>query len=185
MRDGSCGADNYICHASPISAGVTHPWAKLGENVGTGPDVGSVMSAFIASPGHYANIIDPEFTHIGVGVVWDGNRMFTTHRFMKLQGSTPTTTAAPTTTTAAPTTTQAPATTASPATTTAPSGTPTTTAPIADTTNDGGSPDSGSTPVEESTDERALGVPARARQPVALLEERANVLIDALVVTDF
>ncbi len=183
MRDGACGADNYICHASPISAGVTHPWAKLGENVGTGPDVGSVMSAFIASPGHYANIVDPEFTHIGVGVVWDGNRMFTTHRFMKLQGASPTTTAAPTTTTAAPTTTQAPATTASPATTSAPSATPTTAAPDTDTTNDGGSPDRSSTANEEPADERALGVPARTRQPVAVLEERASVLIDALLIT--
>jgi len=107
MKDGSCGEGNFICHASPISAGVTHPWAKLGENVGTGPEVGSIMDAFVASPGHYANIVDPEFTHIGVGVVWDGNRMFTTHRFMKLQTSAPTTTSAPVAT-AAPSTTAAP-----------------------------------------------------------------------------
>ena len=62
------------------------------------------MNAFIASPGHYANIVDPEFTHIGVGVVWDGSRLFTTHRFMKLQSQAPTTTTtvAPTTTTSAP-----------------------------------------------------------------------------------
>ncbi|MGI9605338.1 MAG: CAP domain-containing protein [Acidimicrobiales bacterium] len=110
MESGACGAGNFICHASPISEGVTHPWAKLGENVGTGPDVRSVMEAFIASPGHFANIVDPEFTHIGVGVVWDGGRLYTTHRFMKLQGSSaPSTTAAPTTTTTAvPTTTEPP-----------------------------------------------------------------------------
>lgn len=92
MRNGTCGEGDFICHASPISAGVTHSWAKLGENVGTGPDVSAIMNAFIASQGHYANIVDAEFTHIGVGVVWDGNRMFTAHRFMKLQSSTPTTT---------------------------------------------------------------------------------------------
>lgn len=131
MNSGVCGAGNNICHASPISAGVTHTWAKLGENVGTGPDVNSVMDAFIASPGHYANIIDPEFTHLGIGVVWDGARLYVTQRFMSLQPATPATTAAPTTTTttvapAQPTATPAP--TAAPATTTppaAPSPTPT------------------------------------------------------------
>lgn len=128
MRDGVCGEGAFICHASPISAGVTHPWAKLGENVGTGPDVGSIMQAFIASPGHYANIVDPEFTHVGVGVVWDGNRMYTTHRFMKLQSATPTTTTVAPTTTAAPTTvlTTSP-TTAAPLSTTAPTTVPATT----------------------------------------------------------
>ena len=87
MHDGGCGEGIYICHASPISAGVTHEWTKLGENVGTGPDVKSVVDAFVGSPGHYANIVDPEFTHIGVGVMWDGSRLYTTHRFMATAGS--------------------------------------------------------------------------------------------------
>ena len=77
-----------IFHADPISAGLGAPWLKLGENVGVGPTVGDLMRAFEASPGHHANIIDPEFTHVGVGVVWVGNRMYTTHRFMKM-GTTP------------------------------------------------------------------------------------------------
>jgi hypothetical protein len=127
MRDGVCGEGEFICHASPISAGVTHSWAKLGENVGTGPDVGSIMQAFIASPGHYANIVDPEFTHVGVGVVWDGNRMYTTHRFMKLQSATPTTTTVAPTTTAAPTTPNTSPTTAAPLSTAAPTTVPATT----------------------------------------------------------
>lgn len=76
--------DGHISHANPISAGVTADWLKLGENVGTGGNVTAVMNAFIASPGHYANIMDPEFTKVGVGVVWVGNALYTTHRFMKL-----------------------------------------------------------------------------------------------------
>lgn len=76
--------DGHISHANPISAGVTADWLKLGENVGTGGNVQVVMDAFIASPGHYANIMDPEFTKVGVGVVWVGNALYTTHRFMKL-----------------------------------------------------------------------------------------------------
>jgi len=196
MRDGTCGAGNFICHASPISAGVTHPWEKLGENVGTGPNVTAVMDAFIASPGHYANIIDPEFTHIGVGVVWENGRMFTTHRFMKLQQAPPpttTTTAAPTTTTAAPTTTTAP-----PTTTTAPANNATTVAPTttaAPTTTSGngsgtsgsddGSVDQQTNPGSEPTDLATNGAPttpASVRQPVVVLEKRVTVLIDAITV---
>ena len=74
----------HIYHASPISAGVTAPWVKLGENVGSGPSVPPIMNAFINSPGHYTNIVDPAFAYVGVGVVWVGNQMFTTHRFMQL-----------------------------------------------------------------------------------------------------
>jgi len=190
MRDGTCGSGNFICHASPISAGVTHPWEKLGENVGTGPDVAAVMSAFIASPGHYANIIDPEFTHIGVGVVWEDGRMYTTHRFMKLQGTpapttTTTTTAAPTTTTTttappASTTTSAPSNTQAPTTTTAP---PVTTSPE----NDGGSSNqqpAGPTSPANNTTEAGdpPSTPESVRQSEAVLEERVTVLINAFTV---
>ena len=159
MRDGVCGAGNHICHASPISAGVTHSWAKLGENVGTGPDVDSVMAAFIASPGHYANIIDPEFTHIGVGIVWEGDRMFTTHRFMKLQASQATTTVPPTTAVGNPT----------------PPGdnTPTPVAPSTSTT----------VPADLSPDSESEPEFQPVRPPQAVLEERAAVLLDALLTT--
>lgn len=79
----------HISHANPISSGVTADWLKLGENVGTGGNVQVIMDAFIASPGHYANIMDPEFTKVGVGVVWVGNALYTTHRFMKLAPAAP------------------------------------------------------------------------------------------------
>jgi hypothetical protein len=94
MAEGNCPVDPKtgeparICHASPISAGVTAKWQKLGENVGTGPSVQPVMDAFMNSPGHKANILDPAFTRVGVGVVWSGNALYTTHRFMKVAGDT-------------------------------------------------------------------------------------------------
>jgi len=126
----------HIYHASPISAGVTAPWVKLGENVGTGPSVPPIMTAFINSPAHYANIVDPAFTYVGVGVVWVGNQMYTTHRFMQLSSSPappPTVAPAPPATeapgpppAAAPVTTPAPTTTRPPVVTpvTAPAYTP-------------------------------------------------------------
>jgi uncharacterized protein YkwD len=76
--------DGSISHAPDLSVGVTQNWQKLGENVGVGPTVTALMDAFIASPGHYANLVDPVYTRVGVGVVWDGNVMYTTHRFMSV-----------------------------------------------------------------------------------------------------
>ncbi|MDG1409658.1 MAG: CAP domain-containing protein [Acidimicrobiales bacterium] len=107
-----------IFHADPISAGYNGPWSKMGENVGKGGGVQILVDAFVASPGHYSNIIDPDFTQIGVGVVWVGNALYTTHRFIKVPGQTATTTTtAPPATTAPPVT--APPVTAPPPTTTA------------------------------------------------------------------
>ena len=101
-----------IFHADPISAGYSGPWSKIGENVGVGANVSVLVDAFVASPGHYANIVDPAFTEIGVGVVWKDSALYTTHRFLQVLSTTPTTTAPP-----PPTTTQPPAITT---TTTAP-----------------------------------------------------------------
>jgi len=86
-----------IFHSDPISAGYTGPWAKLGENVGVGANVQVLVDAFVASPGHYANIVDPSFTQIGVGVVWRDNALYTTHRFLQLPAAPPPTTQPPAT----------------------------------------------------------------------------------------
>ena len=110
-----------IFHASPITAGYSGPWVKMGENVGFGPSVSNLTNAFVASPSHYANITDPAFTHIGVGVVWKSNLIYTTHRFLQAPQTTTTTT----TTTKPPTTTTAPP--SQPTTTTTPPSQPTTT----------------------------------------------------------
>ncbi len=44
------------------------------------------MQAFINSPAHYRNLVDPVWTHVGVGVTHaaDG-RIYTTHNFMALR----------------------------------------------------------------------------------------------------
>jgi uncharacterized protein YkwD len=80
------GQDN-IFHRSDLSDGVTLNWKRLGENVGVGPSVGNLMDAFIASPHHYENLVDPSFTHVGVGSVRtpDG-LMYTAHEFASVVG---------------------------------------------------------------------------------------------------
>ncbi|MGH9283673.1 MAG: CAP domain-containing protein [Acidimicrobiales bacterium] len=59
-------------------------WTKLGENVGMGYDVQGLHDAFVNSPAHFQNMIDPAFDAMGVGVVRaaDG-KIFVTVRFMQ------------------------------------------------------------------------------------------------------
>lgn len=110
---------NDIWHNPDLGSQVSAPWVVLGENVGTGYDVAVIMRAFVDSPAHYRNIVDPRFDHVGVGVTWGSDgRMYTAHVFMDLggaprpaasSGSAPTGVAAATTDTTA---TAAPATAA-------------------------------------------------------------------------
>ena len=72
-----------ISHANPISAGLSASWVKLGENVGVGASVDVVLAAMVASPLHYANMVDPAYNRVGVGVVSSGGRVWVTIRFMQ------------------------------------------------------------------------------------------------------
>jgi uncharacterized protein YkwD len=63
------GSDHL--HHNGGLGGAVGGWDKIGENVGHGPDVADLHAAFLASPSHRANILDPEWTEIGVGVVAD------------------------------------------------------------------------------------------------------------------
>ncbi|HVW34488.1 MAG TPA: CAP domain-containing protein [Acidimicrobiia bacterium] len=51
-------------------------WQRLGENVGRGPHLADIETAFMNSPSHRENILDPAFTQVGVGVVFDGKEYF-------------------------------------------------------------------------------------------------------------
>jgi len=88
-------ADNWAQHLrdvcalshSKLSDGAPNEWQKLGENVGFGGSIDQVHTAYLNSPGHRANIMDPAFNAMGTAAVWgtcDGfRRVFTVHVFMK------------------------------------------------------------------------------------------------------
>lgn len=116
--------EGHIFHANDLSTGVTANWSKLGENVGVGGDVDTLFQAFVDSPLHYDNLVDPAFRFVGVGVVWDGDRMYTTHRFMSVAETPPP--PPPTNPVETTVTTSPPPTTTSTTTTTAPPPPPTT-----------------------------------------------------------
>lgn len=97
-----------ISHNPGLADAVKADWLRLGENVGVGMTVDRLHTAFIASPLHYKNLVDPSFTYVGVGVVLGRDGViFTTHQFMKLRAgaAAPSTSAAPSTTSRPPSTT--------------------------------------------------------------------------------
>ena len=70
-------------HTHDLKVGVGNAWTKLGENVGYGTTIELTWNAFVASPSHYANLVDPAFTHIGIVVIQgDDGLYWTTHRFL-------------------------------------------------------------------------------------------------------
>ena len=62
----------YLWH-SDLADGVDPGWWMLGENVGSGPSADAIEQAFLNSPGHRANILNPEFNWAGTGVAVSGN----------------------------------------------------------------------------------------------------------------
>lgn len=69
-----------LAHNSELGSDVSG-WQKVGENVGRGPSVGSIHDAFMASSGHAANILDRDWTEVGVGVVVVDGRVWVTQVF--------------------------------------------------------------------------------------------------------
>ena len=62
---------------------VTTGWRKLGENVAYAQDVSAAHSALMGSEGHRANILDPDFNQIGIGVVNRSGRVWVAQVFMQ------------------------------------------------------------------------------------------------------
>ncbi len=76
-----------LAHADDIVTGAPTDWQKVGENVGRGGSLIAVWEAFMASPSHAANVLDPSYDLVGIGVVWtDDGRLYTTHRFAATPG---------------------------------------------------------------------------------------------------
>ena len=105
-------AAGQIYHTSNL-AGVASGWEALAENVGVGPSVDNLHTAFMNSAGHRANILG-DYNYVGVGVASEGDVLWVTVIFMR-KGAAP---EATTTTTAAPPTTSTTTTVAAPAATT-------------------------------------------------------------------
>src|SRR2546423_3652061 len=69
---------------STLSDGITEDWKKLGENVGMGGSVDGLHRAFVNSPHHYENLVDPAFGYVGIGIVMNGSKIYVSEEFMQL-----------------------------------------------------------------------------------------------------
>ena len=165
-------------HHNPNLGSVVGGWDALGENVGVGPNVNVLHSAFMSSSAHRNNILG-QYTHVGVGVVREnGNKIWVTVIFMR-QGNAPAPT--PTTTTTAPSPTPTTTTTAPPPP--PPPTTTTTTTPPPPAPDPGPAPAPAPTPPKKKTPPRppradvATSAPRAAAAPAATAP-RTFLLLD-------
>jgi uncharacterized protein YkwD len=75
-------AEGKLYH-STLSDGIDVRWCSIGENVGYGPSVPAVQDAYMASPGHKANIISTKWNGVGVGYAKSGKRVHTVQVFIR------------------------------------------------------------------------------------------------------
>ena len=113
----------YHSTGDELKAAAGAGWSKLGENVGRGGTVDSLHKAFMASPGHKANILG-DYNYAGIGTASSDGVLYVTVVFMRKGGEPTTTTTAPATTTT--TSTPKSTTTSSPKSTTTTAPKPTT-----------------------------------------------------------
>ena len=66
-------ASSQTLYHNPSLTSQVQNWQAVGENVGEGPTVSDIHTAFMNSPEHRANILDHDFTQVGVGVSVDKN----------------------------------------------------------------------------------------------------------------
>ena len=58
------------------------PWQSVAENIAASPSVQNAFNGLVSSSGHYANMVNPDFTEIGSGVWADTDgKLWVTHVF--------------------------------------------------------------------------------------------------------
>lgn len=72
-----------LYHNPELASVVDSGWMKLGENVGYGGTVAGLHAAFMNSPSHRANVLEPNYTHVGLGVVVEGEKIWVAEVFMQ------------------------------------------------------------------------------------------------------
>ncbi len=80
---GNCNK-SALCHRPNLREaidGAVDGWTSAGENVGTGGTVQVLHDAFVASPGHYANIMG-RYNRVGIGAVFQNDRIWVTFNFV-------------------------------------------------------------------------------------------------------
>jgi len=84
-------AANHIYHDSPVTGSpvdrlreISLFFSKSGENVAMGPSIELLHGGLMNSPDHRRNILDPGFTHIGLGAAESGGSYYLTQIFLRV-----------------------------------------------------------------------------------------------------
>ena len=56
-------------HVDGRATAVGYNWVSIGENIGYDTSASNLYQAWLGSPGHFDNIVDPSYDDIGVGKV--------------------------------------------------------------------------------------------------------------------
>ena len=75
-------AANLLSHNPNLVSQVSN-WQTVGENVGEGPDVATLDTAFWNSPEHRANILDSSYQDVGIGTTFANGILWITVDFRK------------------------------------------------------------------------------------------------------
>jgi len=77
-------ASGQLVH-SDLRSGLPSGWCSAGENIAYAHgDADQIHQMWMNSPGHRANILNPQFTHVGIGATRDsGGRLWMTQVFIK------------------------------------------------------------------------------------------------------
>ena len=90
---------DFFAHVSPRTGHLADRadkallrYRRLGENIAVGVDVRAAEKALLRGPGHRMNLLDADFTHIGIGVAFHTDaagqhRIFVTQDFMVPAGA--------------------------------------------------------------------------------------------------
>jgi hypothetical protein len=79
---GHQAAAGTLAHNPSLGSEAPAGWTSLGENVGEGGSVAILEAAFVASPPHEANMANPRFGAVGIGVVQAGSTLWVTEDFL-------------------------------------------------------------------------------------------------------
>jgi hypothetical protein len=79
-----------IWHNPSLGSQVSLDWRLLGENVGKGVSADAIFSYLMDSPLHYANIVEPSFDLVGIGIAYSSDGLlFTAHVFADVGSLSP------------------------------------------------------------------------------------------------
>ena len=75
-------ADEGKLSHSKLSDGVPSGWLALGENVAVNPSLEDAQRRLQNSPGHRANLLNPKFKKIAIGVIHQNGHYWVTQLFI-------------------------------------------------------------------------------------------------------